>query len=143
MSDLYSEKFINALEEHDANVMKKIPKADLHNHFVLGGNREYIKRETGISIPYFEGILSSIKDMHDWNNKYIGEKFNSSEMRKLLIEATFYQAKIDGVTILEIGEDVWGLGEYFNNDIEYLLDTFNSVHEKIAPDIELRLQIGL
>ena len=143
MSDLYSEKFINALEEHDANVMKKIPKADLHNHFVLGGNREYIKRETGISISYFEGILSSIKDMHDWNNKYIGEKFNSSEMRKLLIEATFYQAKIDGVTILEIGEDVWGLGEYFNNDIEYLLDTFNSVHEKIAPDIELRLQIGL
>lgn len=143
MSDLYSEKFINTLEEHDANVIKKIPKADLHNHFVLGGNREYIKRETGISIPYFEGILSSIKDMHDWNNKYIGEKFNSSEMRKLLIEATLYQAKIDGVTILEIGEDVWGLGEYFNNDIEYLLDTFNLVHEKIAPDIELRLQIGL
>lgn len=143
MSDLYSEKFIKALETHDANMIKKIPKSDLHNHFVLGGNREYIKKATGISIPYFEGILSSMQDMHDWNNKYVGEKFNSSEMRKLLIEATFYQAKIDGVTILEIGEDVWGLGEYFNNDIESLLDTFTSIHEKIAPNIELRLQIGL
>lgn len=143
MKDLYSEKFIKALEAHDANIIKKIPKSDLHNHFVLGGNREYIKKATGISIPYFEGILSSMQDMHDWNNKYIGEKFNSSEMRKLLIEATLYQAKIDGVTILEIGEDVWGLNEYFNNDIEFLLNTFNSAHEKIAPDIELRLQIGL
>lgn len=101
------------------------------------------KKVTGISIPYFEGVLSSMQDMHDWKNKYIGEKFNSGKMRKLLIEATFYQAKIYGVAILEIVEDVWGLGEYFNNDIESLLETFNSIHERIAPDIELRLQIGL
>lgn len=33
-------------------------------------------------------------------------------MRKLLIKAAFQQAKEDGVTVLEIGEDVWGLGEF-------------------------------
>lgn len=84
-----------------------------------------------------------MQDMHYWNDKYIGEKFNSVEMRKLLIETTFYQAKVDGVTILEIGEDVWGLGEYFHDDIDSLIDAFYIAHEKIAPYIELRLQIGL
>lgn len=40
----------------------------------------------------------------------------------MLINATFTQAKEDGVTILEIGEDVWGLGAFFNNDIDELVD---------------------
>ena len=143
MNDLSSDKFINSLKLKDIVGIKTIPKADLHNHFVLGGNKEYIYKVTGIEIPYFDGILSSMEDMHSWNNKYIGGKFDSSEMRKLLVEATFYQAKVDGVTILEIGEDVWGLSKYFGNDIDSLIDAFYSAHEKIAPDIELRLQIGL
>lgn len=46
-------------------------------------------------------------------SKYIGQYFNSTEGRKLLIRATFQQAKEDGVTVLEIGEDVWGLKEFF------------------------------
>lgn len=143
MNDLYSDKFIRFLKSKDLNAIKTIPKADLHNHFSLGGNRKYIKMVTGTDIPYFDGVLSSMQDMDSWNNKYIGEKFHNSEMRKLLIEATFYQAKVDGVTTLEIGEDVWGLGEYFDNDIDSLIDIFYRAHEKIAPDIELRLQIGL
>ena len=109
MMDSYSTRFINALRSKDILVIKETPKADLHNHFVLGGNREYISNISGIEIPYFDGNLSSMQDMHDWNNKFIGEKFDNTEMRKLLIEATFYQAKMDGVTVLEIGEDVWAL----------------------------------
>lgn len=50
---------------------------------------------------------------------------------------------MDGVKILEIGEDVWGLGEYFDNDIDNLVNHFQIANQKIAPDIELRLQIGL
>ena len=36
-----------------------------------------------------------------------------------------------------------GLGEFFNNDIDELVDAFTSAQKEIAPDIELRLQIGL
>ncbi len=53
------------------------------------------------------------------------------------------QAKNDGVKILEIGEDVWGLGEYFHNDITELIETFRETNQKVAPEVELRLQIGL
>lgn len=52
-------------------------------------------------------------EMDQWSQKYIGQDFDSTEMRKLLIKATFQQAKEDGVTVLEIGEDVWGLNEFF------------------------------
>ena len=143
MKDLYSHKFINALKAHDIDTIKQTPKSDLHNHFVLGGDRQYIKDVTGCDIPAFQGILSSMQDMHDWNNTYLGTKFDSKEMRKLLIEATFVQAKNDGIKVLEIGEDVWGLGEYFNNNINDLIDAFTAANKKIAPETELRLQIGL
>ena len=61
----------------------------------------------------------------------------------MLINATFEQAKVDGVTILEIGEDVWGLSEFFHGNIEELVDAFETAHKEIAPEIELRLQIGM
>lgn len=42
-----SNRFICALKNNDLETIRKIPKADLHNHFVLGGSREYILRKTG------------------------------------------------------------------------------------------------
>jgi len=143
LKDKHSQAFIEALVNKDLDSIRKIPKADSHNHFVLGGNREYIKTLVGIDIPFIDGVLTSMQDMHDWTSKFLGDKFDNSKMRKLLIDAAFVQAKADGVTILEIGEDVWGLGEYFDNNIEELIYAFQDANQRIAPEIELRLQIGL
>lgn len=143
MKDTFSEKFIEALEKQDIKALRDIPKTDLHNHFSLGGNREYIKEITGIEIPYYKGVLKSMGDMHKWNSIYLGEKFNNKDMRKIQIDAAFVQANLDGIKILEIGEDVWGLGEFFNNDVEELINTFVESNKKFAPETELRLQIGL
>ncbi|MDF2545094.1 MAG: putative adenosine/adenine deaminase [Herbinix sp.] len=143
MHDEYSDKFIQALESKNLDEIRKVPKSDLHNHFPLGGSRKYIKEITRFEYPICDSILSSMQEMHDWMSQNVDNKFRSSEMRKFLIEATFVQAKEDGVTILEIGEDVWGLGEYFNNDIDELISTFQEMNQRIAPEIELRLQIGL
>ena len=113
--------FIEALRNGDLDAIRSFPKSDLHNHFVLGGNREYIFEKTGCEVKPISNPVKSMKEMDAWSTEYIGNRFNSTEGRKLLIEATFAQAKNDGVTVLEIGEDVWGLGA----------------------EIELRLQIGL
>ncbi|MDF2503037.1 adenosine deaminase [Clostridium sp.] len=138
-----SSNFILALKNGDINAIRQIRKSDLHNHFVLGGNREYIKQRTGFDIFPIKQPLHSMDEMHVWANENIGNRFDSRKMRQLLIESTFIQAKQDGVSILEIGEDVWGLGAYFNNDIDELITTFQKANASIAPDIELRLQIGL
>ena len=135
--------FIEALKSEDLNVIRSFPKADLHNHFVLGGNREYLFKKTGYEIKPIDKPLKTMCEMDAWSAKYIGNRFNNPEGRKLLIEATFAQAKNDGVTVLEIGEDVWGLGEFFHNDIAELIYAFQEANNRIAPEIELRLQIGL
>ena len=135
--------FIEAIKNSDLDGIRRIPKSDLHNHFVLGGCRDHIFNKTGYYIRPVSGPLSSMSEMDAWSARYIGDRFNSPEGRKLLIEATFIQAKNDGVTVLEIGEDVWGLSEFFHNDIEELIDAFREANERIAPEIELRLQIGL
>ena len=110
---------------------------------MLGGSRNYLKAHTGKDIQPIKKPLQSMDEMHAWNAKNIGDYFNSSEGRKMLIRATFEQAKEDGVTILEIGEDVWGLDEFFHGDIDELVVAFETAHKEIAPDIELRLQIGM
>ena len=110
---------------------------------MLGGNREYILRKTGYDVKPITKPLTSMREMDEWNRKYIGEHFNTPEGRKFLIESTFVQAKYDGVSVLEIGEDVWALGEFFHNDVGELIYTFQEINHRIAPEIELRLQIGL
>ena len=135
--------FTDALKQRNLEELRKHPKADLHNHFVLGGSRSFLYQATDKRIEPITHPMSSMDEMEAWSQKYIGQYFNSTEMRKLLIKAAFQQAKEDGVTVLEIGEDVWGLGEFFNNDIDELVDAFTSAQKEIAPDIELRLQIGL
>ena len=135
--------FIDAIKSENLDAIRRLHKADLHNHFVLGGNREFILRKTGHEILPVSAPLKSMSEMDAWSSQYIGNRFNSPEGRRLLIEAAFEQAKVDGVSILEIGEDVWGLGEFFNNDIEELIAAFQEANEKIASEIELRLQIGL
>ena len=136
-------RFTYALKQRNLEELRKCPKADLHNHFVLGGNRRFLYQVTGKKIEPLTHPLSSMDEMNQWSQKYIGQDFNSTEMRKLLIRAAFQQAREDGLTVLEIGEDVWGLKEFFNNDIDELVHAFTSAQKEIAPDIELRLQIGL
>ncbi|MDF2906987.1 MAG: putative adenosine/adenine deaminase [Herbinix sp.] len=143
MTDQYTGDFIKALEEGNLDAIRRIPKSDLHNHFSIGGDRDYIRERTGIEIESCSEVLHSMEEMHAWNHRNLGERFSNLEMRKLMIEATFHQAKKDGVTLLEIGEDVWGIGEFFHNDIDELIAAFYEARERIAPKTELRLQIGL
>lgn len=137
------EDFIAALKERNIEKIKSCPKADLHNHFVLGGSRQYLHQFTGVKIEPVRSPLKSMNEMHEWNRVNIGEKFEGTEMRKTLIRAAFEQAKEDGVTLLEIGEDVWGLQEYFNNNIDELIEAFTEAQREISPETKLRLQIGL
>lgn len=123
-------RFMDALEQGNLETLRKYPKADLHNHFALGGSRRFLYQATGKKIEPLVHPLASMAEMDQWSQKYIGQYFNSTEGRKLLIRATFQQAKEDGVTVLEIGEDVWGLKEFFHSDIDELVESFTSAQRR-------------
>ena len=52
--------FIEAIKQGDLDLIRSFPKSDLHNHFVLGGCREYILSKTGYDIEPIESTLSSM-----------------------------------------------------------------------------------
>ncbi len=136
-------EFTEALKQGNLEAVKRCPKADLHNHFVLGGSRKFLLEHTGKDIQPLKSPIGSMDEMHAWNAQNLGADFETAEGRRMLIRAAFSQAREDGITVLEIGEDVWGLGAFFHGDIEELVDAFESAHREIAPEVELRLQIGL
>ena len=94
-------EFIDALKLGSHADIRKCKKADLHNHFVLGGSRRYLKEHAGRDIQPITKPLHSMDEMHAWNARNIGEYFNSAEGRRMLIKAAFVQAREDGVSILE------------------------------------------
>lgn len=136
-------EFRDALIRGDLAAVRSCPKADLHNHFVLGGSRAFLRRHTGREIRPLNQPIHSMDEMHAWYARNLGASFETPEGRLLLIRAAFAQAKEDGVTVLEIGEDVWGLDAFFHGDVEELVTAFETAHREIAPETELRLQIGL
>ena len=136
-------EFTDALKCGDLEAVRSFPKADLHDHFVLGGSRRYLREHSGKDIKPIREPLRSMEEMDAWASRNLAGLADTAEGRRLLIRAAFAQAAEDGVTVLEIGEDVWGLGEFFHGNIEELVAAFETAHREIAPETELRLQIGL
>lgn len=143
MNNKISMQFIEALKTKNLDLLVKIPKSDLHNHYCFGGNRDYVYKKTSKLIQVLSHVLQSMEEMHQWVGQNIGELFNSREGRQLAIDACFRQAKDDGITILEVGEDVWTNGHFYQNNIRELIQVFQDAHKKYSADIDFRFQIGL
>ena len=61
--------FIDELKQENIGGIRKFPKADLHNHFVLGGSRKYLRERIGENIQAIKEPLHSMNDMHAWNEQ--------------------------------------------------------------------------
>lgn len=133
--------FEAALAAGDLAALRAIPKADLHNHSFMGGSREFVKQRTGRDIAPLRHALGSMAEMHDWVRQAVGTAFEGPDGRLIAYEATFVQAKADGVTRLEIGEDCWGITVF--GSAERVIDAMRHIHETVAPEIEWIPQLGL
>ena len=102
--------FQDALEARDLAGLRACAKADLHVHAqFVSGDREFLKQATGLDIRPVDRVLTSMGDMHAWVRDQGRGLFDRMPGRVLGVEAAFVQARKDGVTRLEAGEDVWGI----------------------------------
>ena len=76
--------------------LASVPKSDLHNHVSNGGNVEFVKKYANVEIEPPPPNFPSIRKMEEWAHANI-KKHIRKEMR---MEATFAQAKDDGITVL-------------------------------------------
>ena len=101
--------FQDALKTGDIPALRAIPKSDLHNHAFLGGHRALVSAWAGRDIAPLDRPLASLAEMHAWVADRLGPLFSGPGGRLRAFEAALVQAKYDGVTRLEIGEDVWAI----------------------------------
>lgn len=138
-----SSPFQAALEDRDLDGLRACAKADLHVHAGVGsGDRAFLKAATGLDISPVEGVLTSMDDMHAWVRDQAGDRFHRMPGRMLGIEATFVQARRDGVTRLEAGEDVWGITLH-DGSAQAVWAMLQAAHARGAPEIEWIPQLGL
>ena len=140
MIDDNSNVFIGALEKNDINLMKKIPKAEFHNHSALGCDRKLLTKY-GVHIPKFEEI-NSIEEMDIFSKKYVSKFTKTEEGFKFLIENTVISAINDGIVILETSID-FRFFKFYSNNIEQGLIFLENLKNKYQDRISLKYDIGL
>ena len=140
MIDDNSNVFIEALEKNDVDLMKKIPKAEFHNHSALGCDRKLLIKY-GVHIPEFEEI-NSIEEMDIFSKKYVSKFTKTEEGFKFLIVNTVISAINDGIVILETSID-FRFFKFYSNNIEQGLIFLENLKNKYQDRISLKYDIGL
>lgn len=139
---IVSNEFIEALKNKDIIEIRKIPKADLHNHAILGGNLSYFENLHDKKIDRLNKKLESIEEMESWvGNNFLPliEGVNGFEKA---IEAAFLQAKSDGVKVLQMSIDVY-FRYHYNGSVDQLINVLKDIHMKFAPEIDFKPELGL
>lgn len=137
--------FTDALEAGDIAATRACPKADLHNHGPMCGNRAFLKDRTGFDIAPVPVPLRSMDAMHTWTNANIVPVYGSlppADGRLLGSEAAFVQALHDGVTRIEFGDDVWTISRGIGT-AEELCRSQAALHARVAPDVEWIPQLSM
>lgn len=137
-----SEHFIDALERRDLQALRRCAKADLHTHGYLAANRDFVRLRTGTDIEPLTAPLASMDEMHAYVDAHVRPQFQGRAGRLFGFEAAFVQATHDGVTRLELGDDVWAITRGMGDAVE-LHRSLARIHAATAPDVEWIAQASL
>lgn len=137
-----SADFQIALRDGDLAGLRACAKADLHVHGIGGGSRDYLRTLCGRDIPPVEGVLASMAEMDAWTQANVGDLFQGAKGRALAFEASFAQARLDGVTRIEFGEDVWGITLHAG-DPDAVWRMLRDAHARGGPQVDWIPQLGI
>ena len=133
--------FGNALENNSLAAVRAFPKADLHNHCLLGGNRLVIEKHFGKKLEKFISAGSGIADLNLWIGRVYRPFFDLPDAFEKAVEAAFVQARRDGVTRLEMSIDVM-FGKMFHVTPDRIVSVLRRYHHSVAPSIDFRPELG-
>jgi len=120
----------------------KLPKADVHNHFHLGGSqRRLLEKYPNASIIFpkkYNGLVGMIDFIYGHLNNIMLTKADVINFMEIAIESSID----DNVTLLEASVDV-GLSRFFDDSIEQVIAEVTRIKEKYKYKIDFRPDIGI
>ncbi len=125
------QQFIEVLESRSLDVLRRIPKSDLHNHAGRGGNIKYIGEWTNTSILPPSGKFGSLGEMQEWFVSNVKTHCPGTQGYLKRIEASFVQAADDGIELLALSygiDEIDALG-----GMEAFIHTMDSLSHQYAP----------
>lgn len=134
-------EFYSGLAEGNISLVRSVPKADLHNHCLLGVRLERMRTISGLDIQPFHYKGNGIKDINHWiRDQYVPVMHIPGIFQKL-IEASFQQALDDGITLLEMSMDV-AFGLLYKLTPRQIAEILKETHMQTAPSITFRPCLG-
>ncbi len=148
MKKTESVNFKTSLETGDRELMKRVPRADVHNHAGLGGSfEEWIKKE-GLDIednshnfPDFTDFQQFVDKIYFYPNKNPTNEQNRERILSLY-EATYDLAVSDGVTYIEPGVDALIL-DYFDGDIDEMVSALQEQISRYSGKLVIKPDVGM
>ncbi len=134
--------FRKALASGNLKEIRKIPKSDLHNHGMMGANRNRLSKELNVKLSNFTVKRGTIHEVNGWIKQNYRFLFDLPGAFQKTVEAAFIQAKEDGVRVLEMSIDLM-LGSMFQKKPEDIISVFKHSHKSIAPEINFRPELGI
>ena len=107
---------------------QKVQKADVHNHFHLGGSqKKFLEKYPNSNIIFpkkYDGLTGMIDFIYGHLNNYMTTKEDVINFMEMSIESSIE----DNVTLLEASVDV-NLARFFNNSLEEVIQQVKRIKE--------------
>lgn len=128
--------------KHSRNSFLKLPKADVHNHFHLGGSQKKLLEKYPDAIITFPEKYSGLVGMIDFIYGHLNKIMVTKEDVVNFMEIAIESAIDDNITLLEASVDV-GLSRFFGDSIDAVIHQVKRIQEKYKSQISFKPDIGI
>jgi len=135
-------EFIKGLEDHDVDLIRKIPKSDLHSHSKFGCRRESLEKWIGHPVQKPPEKMKNLEAMIEYTDLYLNRFLKTRKGVEFSTQASLKQNLYDGVELLEMSIDSSFVHYYKNHEIG-LIRHIEETHKNIAPEMRFKPEIGM
>ena len=124
------------------NYFKKLPKADVHNHFHLGGSQKLFFKKYPEATFTFPEKYDGLPGMIDFIYGHLNNYLTTPEDVINFMEISILSSIEDNVTLLEASVDV-NLARFFDGSLEEVIKQTKTIKEKYKSKIDFKPDIGI
>ncbi len=132
MTDDYSKKFIQALENKDRETLLTIPKSDVHNHIGRGCRKQWLSEKLNHVFADPPAKFDGLMGMQNWYVNEIRDYTREHDASDLRREGCFVEAQRNHLVRFAPNFSVEEIEEY--GSMKNFMDFWNAMHKKYCPE---------